>query len=82
MMGPSHLRTIWWHLEHLSPRASQLLSPTALGRRTYGKPAGAHELMFKSIGGYLMATKASGTLGTIIEKQHAACDLMATASPA
>ena len=28
-----------------------------------------------------MATNASGTLGAIIEKQHAACDLMATASP-
>ena len=29
-----------------------------------------------------MATKASGTLGTIIEKQHAPWDLMVTASPA
>ena len=39
MMGPSHLRTIWWHLEPLSPQASQLLSPTALGRRTYIRQA-------------------------------------------
>ena len=29
-----------------------------------------------------MATKASGTLVLIIEKQHASCDLMATALPA
>ena len=32
--------------------------------------------MFKSIGGYPMATKASGTLVLIIEKQHASWDLM------
>ena len=54
----------------------------ALGRRTYGKPVGAHKLMFKSTGGYPMAIKASGTLVLIIEKQHASWDLMVTASPA
>ena len=32
------------------------LSPASLGRRTYGKPVGARELMFKSTGGYPMAT--------------------------
>ena len=38
--------------------------------------------MNKSIGSYSMATKASGTLVLIIEKQHASWDLMVTASPA
>ena len=38
--------------------------------------------MLKSIGGYPMATKASGTLVLIIEKQHAPWDLMVTALPA
>ena len=38
--------------------------------------------MPKSIGSYSMATKASGTLVLIIEKQHASWDLMVTASPA
>ena len=38
--------------------------------------------MLKSIGSYSMATKASGTLVLIIEKQHASWDLMVTASPA
>jgi hypothetical protein len=42
----------------------------------------ARELMLKSIGGYPMATKASGTLVLIIEKQHAPWDLMVTALPA
>ena len=58
------------------------LSPAALGRRTYGKPVGARELMFKSTGGYPMATKASGTLVLIIEKQHASWDLMCSTLPA
>ena len=36
---------------------------------TDGKPVGAHELVFKSTGGYPMATKASGTfMVLIIEK--------------
>ena len=43
---------------------------------------GARELMLNSIGSYSMATKASGTLVIIIEKQHASWDLMVTASPA
>ena len=38
--------------------------------------------MLKSIGSYSMATKASGTLVLIIEKQHASWDLMVTALPA
>ena len=38
--------------------------------------------MNKSIGSYSMATKASGTLVLIIEKQHASWDLMVTALPA
>ena len=38
--------------------------------------------MLKSIGSYSMATKASGILVLIIEKQHASWDLMVTASPA
>ena len=52
------------------------MSPVALGRRTYGKPVGACELTFKSTEGYPMATKASGTLVLIIEKQHASWGLM------
>ena len=43
---------------------------------------GARELMFKSMGGYPMATKASGTLFLIIEKQHASWDLMCSTLPA
>ena len=35
--------------------------------------------MLKSIGSYSMATKASGTLVLIVEKQHASWDLMVTA---
>ena len=38
--------------------------------------------MLKSIGSFSMATKASGTLVLIIEKQHASWDLMVTALPA
>jgi hypothetical protein len=36
--------------------------------------------MFKPPSGYTMATKASGTLLLIIEKQHASWDLMVIAS--
>ena len=42
----------------------------------------ARELMIKSIEGYPMATKASGTLVLIIEKQHTSWGLMVTALPA
>ena len=42
----------------------------------------ARELMVKSIGGYPLATKASGTLVLIIEKQHTSWGLMVTALPA
>ena len=52
------------------------MSPAAHFLRTDGKPVGARELMFKSTGGYPMATKASGTLVLIIEKQHASWGLM------
>jgi hypothetical protein len=38
--------------------------------------------MFKSTGGYPMATKASGTFVLIIEKQHASWDLMCSTLPA
>ena len=74
----------------VAPRASQpssisaaeLHGPPPVNAPIYGKPEGARELMFKSTGGYPMATKASGTLVLIIEKQHASWDLMVTASPA
>ena len=55
------------------------MSPDSHFSRTDGKPVGARELMFKSIGGYPMASKASGTLVLIIEKQHASWDLMCSA---
>ena len=42
----------------------------------------ARELMLKSIVGFPMATKASGTLILIIEKQHTSWGLMVTALPA
>ena len=58
------------------------LSPDSHFLRTDGKPVGARELMFKSTGGYPMATKASGTLVLIIEKQHASWDLMCSTLPA
>jgi hypothetical protein len=58
------------------------LSPDGPRRRTDGKPMDARELMLKSIGGYPMATKASGTLALIIEKQHTPWGLMVTALPA
>ena len=72
----------------VAPRASQPSSISAAephGPRSthlYGKPEGARELMFKSTGGYPMATKASGTLVLIIEKQHASWDLMCSTLPA
>ena len=52
------------------------LSPDSHFLHTDVKPVGARELMFKSTGGYPMATKASGTLVLIIEKQHASWNLM------
>ena len=60
------------------------MSPAVLSvdAATYGKPVGARKLMFKSTGGYPMATKASGTLVLIIEKQHASWDLMYSTLPA
>ena len=58
------------------------LSPDSHFLRTDGKPVGARELMFKSTGGYPMATKASGILLLIIEKQHASWDLMCSTLPA
>ena len=42
------------------------MSPDGHFLRTDGKPVGARELVFKSTGGYPMATKASGTLVLII----------------
>ena len=47
------------------------MSPDSHFLRTDGRPVGARELVFKSTEGYPMATKASGTLVLIIEKQHA-----------
>ena len=38
--------------------------------------------MFKSIEGYPMATKASGTLVLIMDKQHASWDLVCSTTPA
>ena len=58
------------------------MSPDGHFLRTDGKPVGARELVFKSTEGYTMATKASGTLVLIIEKQHASWDLMCSALPA
>ena len=58
------------------------MSPDGPRRRTDGKPMDARELMIKSIEGYPMATKASGTLVLIIEKQHTSWGLMVTALPA
>ena len=52
------------------------MSPDGHFLRPDGKLVGARELVFKSTGGYPMATKASGTLVLIIEKQHASWDLM------
>ena len=46
------------------------LRPGSNFLRTDGKPVGACELMFQSTGGYPMATKASGILVFIIEKQY------------
>ena len=58
------------------------LRPGSNFLHTDGKPVGACELMFKSTGGYPMATKASGILVFIIEKQYASWGLMCSTLPA